>query len=152
MQIYENPFKSRKSLNFLCCCNDFSNLIIFFSDEKVNFAVQKGLDASRSEVIFFKHNDMNDLERLLQEQDKKDKKNPKKSMKSKHFLVAEGIYMNTGEMCPLKELIKLRQTYKLRFFLDESLTFGTLGANGRGLTEHFNVDVSQIFFLKIIFF
>lgn len=95
---------------------------------------------------------MTDLERLLKEQDKKDKKNPKKAMKSKHFLVAEGIYMNTGEMCPLKELIKLRQTYKLRFFLDESLTFGTLGEHGRGLTEHLNVDVRFFFCLFFLNF
>lgn len=50
--------------------------------------------------------------------------------------------MNTGELCPLPELVALRAKYKLRFFLDESLTFGVLGKNGRGLTEHLNVDVS----------
>lgn len=57
--------------------------------------------------------------------------------------------MNTGEMCPLTELVALREKYKLRFFLDESLSFGVLGKNGRGLTEHLNVDVSMK--KKIIF-
>jgi len=37
-------------------------------DEAVNFAVQKGLEASRSDVRFFKHNDVKDLERLLEAQ------------------------------------------------------------------------------------
>ena len=37
-------------------------------DESVNFAVQKGLEASRSDVRYFKHNDMQDLERLLEAQ------------------------------------------------------------------------------------
>lgn len=46
-------------------------------------------------------------------------------------------------MCPLTELVALREKYKLRFFLDESLSFGVLGKNGRGLTEHLNVDVSM---------
>ncbi|KAG8234437.1 hypothetical protein J437_LFUL014183 [Ladona fulva] len=41
-------------------------------DECVNFAIQKGLDASRSTIKFFKHNDMDDLERLLIEQAKED--------------------------------------------------------------------------------
>lgn len=50
--------------------------------------------------------------------------------------------MNTGNMCPLKELVELRKEYKLRFILDEGLTFGTVGKNGRGLTEFLNVDVS----------
>lgn len=49
--------------------------------------------------------------------------------------------MNTGEMCPLVEAVELRQRYKLRFFLDESISFGTLGKRGRGLTEYLNVDV-----------
>lgn len=100
----------------------------------VNFAIQKGLDASRSRIILFKHNDMNDLEVKLIEQQKLDEKNPKKAAKTKRFLVAEGIYMNTGEMCPLNELVKLRSKYKLRLFLDESVSFGTIGHNGRGLT------------------
>ncbi|XP_073848740.1 serine palmitoyltransferase subunit I [Musca autumnalis] len=117
---------------------------VIFVDEAVNFAIQKGLDASRSTIYFFKHNDMSDLERLLKEQAVRDDKNPKKAAKTRRFLVAEGIYMNTGEMCPLAELVALRAKYKLRFFLDESLTFGVLGKNGRGLTEHLNVDRTEV--------
>ena len=45
-----------------------------FSDEGVCFAIQKGLVASRSVIKFFKHNDMEDLERLLVEQKKEDKR------------------------------------------------------------------------------
>lgn len=41
-------------------------------DEGVNFAVQKGLEASRSDVRFFKHNDMRDLARLLEAQHAKE--------------------------------------------------------------------------------
>lgn len=87
---------------------------------------------------------MKDLEDKLIEQSIKDKKNPKKAARTRKFLIAEGIYMNTGEMCPLAELIRLRKAYKLRFFLDESITFGTMGATGRGLTEHLNVDRNEI--------
>lgn len=50
--------------------------------------------------------------------------------------------MNTGEMCPLNEAVELRKKYKLRLFLDESISFGVLGKHGRGLTEFLNVDVS----------
>lgn len=115
-----------------------------YRDEAVNFAIQKGLDASRSKVVFFKHNDVKDLEKKLQEQALLDKKNPRKAAKTRKFLVVEGIYFNTGEICPLRELIELRKKYKLRMFLDESISFGSLG-KGKGLTEHLGVDVS--FFL-----
>jgi len=35
------------------------------SDDGVSFAVQKGIQISRSIVRFYKHNDMEDLERVL---------------------------------------------------------------------------------------
>lgn len=117
---------------------------IIFVDEYVNFAIQKGLDGSRSRIVYYKHNDVADLERLLKEQEVEDKRNPKKASRTRRFLVAEAIYMNTGEICPLPELVELRKRYKLRMFLDESLSFGVLGQNGRGAIEHFNVDKIEV--------
>lgn len=52
--------------------------MLYFRDEAVNFAIQKGLLASRSLVIYFKHNDMKDLEDKLKRQEELDKKvNPR---------------------------------------------------------------------------
>lgn len=110
----------------------------------MNFAIQKGIDASRSRVVYFKHNDMRDLEKKLIEQQQADIKNPKKAAKTRRFLIAEGIYMNTGEMCPLRELVELRAKYKLRLFLDESISFGTMGKNGHGLLELLCVDKKEV--------
>ena len=42
------------------------------------FAIQQGLVASRSKLVPFQHNDMADLERLLEIQAAEDVKNPKK--------------------------------------------------------------------------
>jgi serine palmitoyltransferase len=36
-----------------------------FSDEASNFAIQRGLTLSKSQVHYYKHNDMADLERIL---------------------------------------------------------------------------------------
>uniref|UniRef100_A0A1A9WIQ0 Serine palmitoyltransferase 1 n=1 Tax=Glossina brevipalpis TaxID=37001 RepID=A0A1A9WIQ0_9MUSC len=58
--------------------------------------------------------------------------------------MAEGIYMNTGQLCPLRELLELRAKYKLRLFLDESISFGVLGKTGRGIAEHFDVDLTEV--------
>lgn len=118
-------------------------------DAGVNFAIQKGLDASRSTVIYFNHNDASDLERKLIEQETKDKLNPKKAANTRKFLIAEAIYMNSGEMCPLVELVELRKKYKLRFFLDESLTFGVLGEKGKGLVEHLKIDVRKLHWIYV---
>ena len=58
---------------FVC---KISTFIIPFShsDKGVSFAIQKGLVASRSRIMWFEHNDMDDLERLLLEQKEKDDK------------------------------------------------------------------------------
>ncbi|XP_062519443.1 serine palmitoyltransferase 1-like isoform X2 [Corticium candelabrum] len=115
---------------------------VIFVDEGVCFAVQKGLQASRSLIKKFKHNDVDDLERLLKEQQKEDDNNPRKAKVTRRFMVVEGLYMNYGDICPLPELIALKYKYKVRLFIDESVSFGVLGANGRGVTEHFGDQVN----------
>ncbi|NXN57006.1 SPTC1 palmitoyltransferase, partial [Rynchops niger] len=117
---------------------------IVFVDEAACFAIQKGLQASRSNIKLFKHNDMADLERLLKEQETEDQKNPRKARVTRRFIVVEGLYMNTGDVCPLPELIKLKYKYKVRIFLEESLSFGVLGEHGRGITEHFGINIDDI--------
>jgi len=56
------------SLNLLINLNIYIYLFHFihYSDELCNFAIQKGAEISRSNVRFFKHNDMNDLEEVLE--------------------------------------------------------------------------------------
>ncbi|RZF34904.1 hypothetical protein LSTR_LSTR012901 [Laodelphax striatellus] len=117
---------------------------IIFVDEGVNFAVQMGLEASRSDIEYFKHNDVKDLEKLLDQQAERDRRNPKKAAKTRRFLIVEGIYMKFGDICPLPELIELRKKHKLRIFIDESVSFGTLGKHGRGVTEYFNIPKIEV--------
>ncbi|XP_011872914.1 PREDICTED: serine palmitoyltransferase 1 [Vollenhovia emeryi] len=117
---------------------------LIFVDERVNFAIQKGLDATRGNIQYFKHNDVQDLRNLLTRQEEVDKQHPTKAAKTKRFLIVEGIYMNTGNICPLPELLDLCKRYKLRIFIDESISFGTVGPHGKGVTEYFNVPRSEI--------
>ncbi|XP_063535712.1 serine palmitoyltransferase 1 [Cydia strobilella] len=113
---------------------------IIFADEKVWFAIQKGFDAARSTIRYYKHNDMQHLEALLTEA--KEKK--QLSARRRAFLVTEAVFFNTGEMCPLQEVVALARKFKLRIILDESLSIGVLGKNGRGLTEHLNVPRDEV--------
>ncbi|KZS20238.1 serine palmitoyltransferase 1 [Daphnia magna] len=117
---------------------------VIFADEGSNFAVQKGLEASRSDVRFFKHNDMKDLERLLEAQSAKELKNGKNGKPVRKFLVVEGVYMNSGDICPLPEIVELKSKYKVRLFVDESISFGTLGRHGKGITEYYGIPADHI--------
>ncbi|KAA0183719.1 hypothetical protein HAZT_HAZT006154 [Hyalella azteca] len=126
---------------------------VIFADEAVSFCIQRGLQASRSRIVYFRHNDSGHLQQLLEQQAIIDSKvfrydyislNPKKANATRRFLVVEGLYMNTGNICRLPELVELRHKYKLRLFIDESCAFGTLGPHGRGALDHFNIPMSEV--------
>jgi serine palmitoyltransferase len=121
---------------------------VIFADEHVNFAIQRGLIASRSEIRFFKHNDVEDFTRLLKLQKEADVQNPVKAKAIRRFCVVEGIYSKTGLICPLKEISELCLEYKVRLFVDESISFGALGQTGRGVTEYLNVPRENIDFIS----
>ncbi|XP_011660643.1 serine palmitoyltransferase 1 [Strongylocentrotus purpuratus] len=122
---------------------------LVFCDEGVSFAIQMGLLASRSKLKFFKHNNMADLERLLQEQAVEDKKNPKKAKVMRKFIVVEGLYVNHGTIVDVEKLIELKYKYKVRVFMDESMSFFVLGKTGRGVTEHAGVDITDIDLISV---
>lgn len=78
---------------------------IIVADEGISFATQKGIDISRSQIHFFKHNDMADLERVLEKIKAEEIK--KKKPLTRKFLVVEGLYLNTGSIAPLPKLVPL---------------------------------------------
>lgn len=73
--------------------------------------------------------------------------NMKKARVTRKFIIVEGIYFNTGQLCDLPKLIEFKYKYKVRLFIDESLSFGVLGEHGKGVAEHFNIPVSLSLFL-----
>ena len=75
--------------------------------------IQKGLIASRSKVYFYKHNDMEDLERQLEVQAEIDAKNPAKAKVTRRFLATEGVFFNYGDICPLPKLVSCASTVTL---------------------------------------
>lgn len=115
---------------------------IIIADEAVGAAIQTGLEISRSHIYFFHHNDMDDLERVLQEVNEEFRRLGRPL--SRRFIAVEAIYGRTGDLCPLKDLVALKEKYKYRLILDESLSLGVLGKNGLGASEHWGVPVDKI--------
>ncbi|KAI9138811.1 pyridoxal phosphate-dependent transferase [Paraphysoderma sedebokerense] len=118
---------------------------LIICDDGVGFAIQKGVQISRSRVIYFKHNDMDDLERILQEQADEDYR--LKRPLTRKFIVVEGLYGHTGDLAPLPKLIELKYKFKYRLLVDESQSFGVLGKSGKGITDYYNVPVTDIDFI-----
>ncbi|BAF26186.1 long chain base biosynthesis protein 1c [Oryza sativa Japonica Group] len=113
---------------------------IIVADEGVHWAVQNGLQLSRSTVVYFKHNDMASLASILE----KLTHGNKHTEKIRRYIVVEAIYQNSGQIAPLDEIVRLKEKYRFRVILEESHSFGVLGKSGRGLAEHYGVPVEKI--------
>jgi serine palmitoyltransferase len=115
---------------------------VIIVDEAVNFAVQKGVQISRSHVYYFKHNDMQDLVRVVEQVAKERRK--KRLPLCRQFIVVEGLYANYGDICPLPDLLEIKKKYKYRLMVEESMSIGVLGSRGAGVTDHFEIPASEV--------
>ncbi|KAJ8607588.1 hypothetical protein MRB53_040219 [Persea americana] len=113
---------------------------VIVADRSVNFAIRKGIQISRSIIRWYDHNDMQDLERVLQRVVKEGQGKPL----TRRFIVTEGLFETIGDMSNLPKLIDLKMKYKFRLILDETWSYGILGRAGRGITEHQNVDPQSV--------
>jgi serine palmitoyltransferase len=118
---------------------------LLIADKGVSYAVQTGIKLSRSDVIWFEHNNMNDLERVLKEVKEKDRKT--KRPLTRRYIVIEGVYYNYGDICPLSKIIELRDKYCYRLIMDDSYGIGQIGKTGRGTCEYYNIPAQKIEFL-----
>ncbi len=85
---------------------------------------------SRAEVKKFKHNDMEDLERVLAEiPDNKGK-----------MIVVDGVFSMEGDIINLPGVVSLAKKYRARVMVDDAHGLGVLGKNGRGTAEHFGLE------------
>ncbi|KAK1311084.1 Long chain base biosynthesis protein 1b [Acorus calamus] len=113
---------------------------IIVADEGVHWGVQTGIQLSRSNVVYFKHNDMDSLESTLEKYIRENSR----AEKIRRYIVVEALYQNSGQIAPLDVIVKLKEKYRFRVMLEESNSFGVLGASGRGLSEHYGVPIEKI--------
>jgi serine palmitoyltransferase len=84
---------------------------IIIADRGVNFAIQKGLQISRSTVKWFDHNDLRSLEEVLIAVEKESRK--RRAPLTRRFIVTEGIFERDGAMVDLPKLVSdLRYSVK----------------------------------------
>ncbi|KAH7327827.1 pyridoxal phosphate-dependent transferase [Stachybotrys elegans] len=114
---------------------------VIIADKSVNLSIRRGLQASRCNIKWFEHQDMEDLERIMKTVVKDQAKSKKLT---RRFIVTEGLFEITGDTSDLPKLVELKERYKFRIILDETWSFGVLGRTGRGLTEAQNVDPQQV--------
>lgn len=110
-------------------------------DSGVNIALQKALIVSRADIEWYDHNDVDHLEQILSQlKPVLDRQKPIR----RRFIITEGLFANSGDIANLPRIVELKNKYKYKLFLDESLSIGVLGGTGKGLPEHYGVSRDEI--------
>ena len=81
---------------------------IIVADRAVNYAIRKGIQISRSTVRWYDHNDVQDMERVLDKVVREQRKKPL----TRRFIVTEGLFENVGDMVDLPKIVRLWQRYQ----------------------------------------
>jgi len=98
-------------------------------DEKNHASIIESTRLSFAKVMKYKHNDMEDLEKKLQnlEQDRI------------ILIVMDGIFSMEGDIAPLDKITGLAEKYNASIYVDDAHSLGVLGVGGAGTASHFGV-------------
>ncbi|KAL9081598.1 MAG: hypothetical protein Q9159_007214 [Coniocarpon cinnabarinum] len=116
---------------------------LIISDELNHSSLRFGARLSGAMVQIFKHNDMQDLERILRESLAQGQPRTHRPWK-KVLVTVEGLYSMEGTMVNLPALIALKKKYKFYVYLDEAHSIGAVGPRGRGVCDYFGIDPAEI--------
>ncbi len=101
---------------------------LIISDELNHASIVDGARLSRATIKVFKHKDVNDCERILQEH---------ASFPGKKLIITDGVFSMDGDLAPLPELCTLAEKYDCIMMVDDAHASGVMGRNGRGTIDHF---------------
>ena len=90
------------------------------------YFMAKGATAN---VVRYRHNDMNDLERVI-------KKIPKEAGK---LIVSDGVFSTGGEIVDLPNLNRIAKEYNAVILIDDAHSVGVIGKGGRGTASEFDL-------------
>lgn len=112
----------------------FAKNDLVIADENIHRSITDAIKVSGVPYEYFKHNDPVSLKETLQ----------KHRNKKRKLIIVEGVYSMDGDVCPLPEVVKLKEEYGAFLMVDEAHSLGVLGETGRGLNEHFGIDADCI--------
>ena len=98
-------------------------------DKYDHASIIDGCRLSFGQVKKFRHNDMKDLERVLEGAKGKGK-----------LIIVDGIFSMEGDIADLPSIVKLAKAYGARSMVDDAHAIGVLGEGGRGTAEHFALE------------
>ena len=118
------------------------DLILY--DELSHASIRDGIQLSNAKSYKFKHNDFEDLERLIQ--------NPRSKTQdlTTIYIVTESVFSMDGDCPNLEELATLSNKYNCNLVVDEAHALGVFGENGQGLVQM--LGLQEAVFARIVTF
>ena len=104
---------------------------LIFGDRANHASIVEGCRLSFGKTYKYKHQDIDDLERLLQAQG---------NNSGGKLIVSDGVFSMEGDIVQLPEIAKLAKKYDCRVMIDDAHSCGVLGKHGRGTGEHFDME------------
>jgi 8-amino-7-oxononanoate synthase len=99
-----------------------------FSESLNHASLIDGARLSRTSVKVYPHADLEALAAMLAA-----------SKAATKLVVTDSVFSMDGDLAPLPELLALCEQHGAWLVIDDAHGFGTLGANGHGALEHFNL-------------
>jgi 8-amino-7-oxononanoate synthase len=131
------------TISALCGKNDF-----IFSDELNHASIIDGIRLSRAKCFVYKHNDMADLERVIEaakaEFCAREKIAENAVSNFRGLIVTDAVFSMDGDLANLPELLRIARARDCLLMIDEAHATGVLGRTGRGLAEHYNCEHADV--------
>ncbi|HEB74886.1 MAG TPA: pyridoxal phosphate-dependent aminotransferase family protein [Nitrospirae bacterium] len=99
-------------------------------DKMDHASIIDGCRLSYGDIKKYRHNDMNDLERVLKNCDGRGGK----------LIVVDGVFSMEGDIVDLPGVLNLAREYNARLMVDDAHGIGVLGETGRGTCEYFGLE------------
>jgi len=111
---------------------------LIISDELNHGSIIDGVRLSHAERGIYKHGDMEDLGRVLNEAEKHQP--PYRRI----LIITDGVFSMDGDIAPLDGIAGLAEEHGAMVFVDDAHGEGVLGDGGRGIVSHFKLDRSKV--------
>lgn len=105
-------------------------------DDRDHASIIDGRRLAFATQLHYKHNDMADLERVLQ----------RCSPDKVKLIVVDSVFSMEGDLAPLPQMVELKKKYNATLMVDEAHGLGVFGKEGSGVCDYFGVteDVDLI--------
>jgi len=108
------------------------DLILY--DELAHNSIMQGAGASKAGKRSFRHNDPEQLDRLLRDL---------RPQYQRIVVAIEGVYSMDGDYPDLPKFIEVKKRHDALLYVDEAHSLGTMGPGGRGICDFFGVDARE---------